>query len=171
MVEPISMRAYQLALSEQLKNATVAAPTTTMLGVALGEDRWLIHMNEVNEVLQMPRLMPVSLTQPWFLGMANVRGNLYGITDLRVYYGGMPAPLSLKMRILLVSPRFGINSGLLVSSMLGIRSLSDFELIADMGGEDRTGMAGYYRDKTGRIWCELSLQALMKDKKFLQVAV
>ena len=165
-----SMKAYQLELSERLKNARVNS-TATVLGVAVGNDRWLVQMKEVGEVVPLSRLTPVALTQPWFLGVANVRGELYGITDLAAFFTGDATPRSSKARILLTSPQFGVNSGLLVSNMLGIRSLADFESVGKADNEKRLGIAGKYRDKEGRLWRELNLSELVCDKKFMQIAV
>ena len=54
MARRISMREYQAALSERLRNAIMSASAATVLGVAIGEDRWLVHMNDVSEVLPVP---------------------------------------------------------------------------------------------------------------------
>ena len=168
MARRISMREYQAALSERLRNATMSASAATVLGVAIGEDRWLVHMNDVSEVLPVPELAPVPLTQPWFRGAANVRGNLYGITDLAAYLGGARTPPGLETRILLAAPRFGVNSGLLVKRMLGIRNLADFKRTDD--DAQSPGAAGSYQDGAGQIWRELNLRDLMRDEFFLQVA-
>jgi len=170
MVGDNSMKAYQLELSERLKNATTN-PSATVLGVTVGNDRWLVQMNEVGEVLPLSKLTPVALTQPWFLGAANVRGDLYGITDLAAFLTGDATPRSLKARILLASPQFGVNSGLLVSNMLGIRSLTDFEPVEESDKEALMFVAGYYKDKEGCLWRELNLCELVRDKKFMQIAV
>lgn len=166
------MKDYQLALTEQLKNATEKA-TATVLGVAIGEARWLVHMIEVNEVLPVPKLAVVALTQPWFLGMANVRGNLYGITDLSLYLGGPPTHINQKTRVFLSSHRYSVNSGLLVSNMLGIRSLSDFEPMenTEVQTPEQVGSAGQCQDKEGRVWHVLNLQALVQEDNFLRISV
>lgn len=166
------MKDYQLALTEQIKNATEEA-TATVLGVAIGEARWLVHMTEVNEVLPVPKLAAVALTQSWFLGMANVRGNLYGITDLSLYLGGPPTQINQKTRVFLSSHRYSVNSGLLVSNMLGIRSLSDFEPMENIeeSTPEQVGSAGKCQDKEGRVWHVLNLQALVQEDNFLKIAV
>lgn len=166
------MKDYQLALTEQIKNATEET-TAAVLGVALGEARWLVHMTEVNEVLPVPKLTTVALTQPWFIGMANVRGNLYGITDLSLYLGGAATQINPKTRVFLSSTRYGVNSGLLVSNMLGIRSLSEFEPMDHNDGSmpEHVGSAGICKDKAGRIWHVLNLQALLQEDDFLRIAV
>ena len=40
-------------------------------------------IGDVNEILFMPTLAPVPGTKPWLLGVANVRGNLVPVVDLR----------------------------------------------------------------------------------------
>lgn len=155
--------------SEQMKNA--AAESSTVLGMVVGEDRWLVQTTEVNEVLPVPKLLPVALTQPWFLGIANVRGHLYGIVDLAQYFGGAPTQCGIKARLLLASPRFRINSGLLVSNMLGVRSLSEFEPIENEGMDMQAGIAGNCRDKGGRRWRVLNFGELVREEAFLQIAI
>lgn len=170
MAKRISIREYQAALSERLRSAAVTASTATVLGVAIGENRWLVHMNDVSEVLPLPELAPVPLTRPWFRGVANVRGNLYGITDLAAFLGGARTPPGLETRILLASPRLGVNSGLLVKRMLGIRNLADFKRMDDDAPQSRPGSAGFYQDGEGQRWLELNLRDLLRDETFLQIA-
>jgi twitching motility protein PilI len=166
----MSIKEYQRSLSEQLNNANQTTSAATVLGIALGEDRCLIHMHEVSEVIQTPKITPVSLTQPWFIGMTNVRGNLYGITDLGVFLGGSPTPFNFKSRILLVSTNYKINSGFLVNSMLGIRDLSDFKRTENTQEAQDTDTSRYYMDKEQRQWRELSLHELIHNEKFFQIA-
>jgi len=166
----MSIEEYQQSLTEQIKNAGNSEPSMTVLGVAVGEERYLIPMNEVTEVIQIPKLARVPLTQPWFLGLANVRGNLYGITDLGVYLGGQPMPFTLKSRILLVSPGNKTYGGFIVHSMLGIRSLSEFTLVHASRKKQPKGVVKQYKDTEDRLWRELNLFELISDDKFLQIA-
>jgi len=170
MSKRISMKEYQVALSEKLGDAAMTRSISTVLGVLVGEDRWLVHMNDVSEVLQMPEITPVPLTHSWFLGVANVQGIVYGIADLAAYFGGAHTKVEQKTRILLVSPRFEVNSGLLIGRTLGIRNVTDFKRVVDDGTHSQMGVAGIFKDKRGEIWYELNLQDLVRDEGFLQVA-
>jgi len=163
------MKDFQATLSEKLGSAAMTQPMSTVLGVLVGEDRWLVHMNDLSEVLQMPKITPVPLTYSWFLGVANVQGNLYGIADLAAYFGGVHTTVEQKTRILLASPRFEVNSGLLVRRTLGIRNVTDFERVDD-SVHSQMGVAGIYKDRQGQRWYELNLQDLVRDEDFLQVA-
>lgn len=167
MSKRINMKDFQTTLSEKLGGAATTNPIATVLGVLVGEDRWLVHMNDVSEVLQMPEITPVPLTHSWFLGVANVQGSLYGITDLASYFGGIDTLIEQKTRILLASSRFEVNSGLLVRRTLGIRHITDFERINDGA---HSGMAGIYKDRQGQRWHELNIQDLVRDEDFLQIA-
>lgn len=156
-----------------LKNtgsAEISAMSETVLGLLIGDDRYLVHMKEINEVIQVPEIVPVPLTHPWFLGIINVHGNLYGITDLGVYLSGKPEPFGLKSRILLVSSNYKINSGFIVPNLLGIRNLSEFAQDQTSCVQLRNGVTRIYQDKEGRPWYELDLQTLIREKNFLQIA-
>ena len=117
------------SLTAQMPSIDNSETSLAVLGVAVGEDRYLIPMAEVSEVIAIPKLAHVPLTQPWFLGLANVRGNLYGITDLGVYLGGDPVPFNLKSRILLVMPGNKLYGGFIVNNMLGSKNLSEFTTV------------------------------------------
>lgn len=155
--------------SGQEGSAGKQANASAVIGVTAGEERYLIPMAEVSEVIVMPKLAHVPLTQPWFLGLANVRGNLYGITDLCVYLGHKPMPFNLKSRILLAFPGNKDYGGFAVHSMLGIRKLSEFTM-AKSPKKLPAGILAHYQDSEGRVWKELSIFALIRDEKFMQIA-
>ena len=141
-----------------------------VLGVAIGEGRYLVPMTEVSEVIAIPKLARVPLTQPWFFGMANVRGQLYGVTDLSIYLCNKPMPHNLKSRILLVSLDSKIYGGFIVTQMLGIRNLSEFELEKAPQKKLAPGVIACYSDQENRIWRKLSLIELLRDEQIFQVA-
>ena len=142
----------------------------TVLGLMLGDVRYLVRMKEIGEVIQVAQIVPVPLTQPWFLGIVQVHGNLYGITDLGVYLGGESLPFDARSRILLVSAHYRMNSGFIVNNLLGIRSLAEFETCEVADEQLRNGVSHIYRDKENRIWYELDLRTFVREKRFLQIA-
>ncbi len=149
-----------------------AAPVadTAVLGMMIGDTRYLVRMQEISEVIQLTEVVPVPLTHPWFLGIINVHGNLYGITDLGVYLGGEAVPFDSRSRILLVSANYRINSGFIVHNLLGIRSLSEFATCQTRDEQLHSGVSHVYQDKEGRTWYELDLRMFVREKRFLQIA-
>ncbi|MEK7779229.1 MAG: chemotaxis protein CheW [Pseudomonadota bacterium] len=144
--------------------------SSPVLGVAIGETRYLIPMSEVSEVIDMSKVVAVPLTQSWFLGLTNVRGNLYGVTDLGAYLGDGATLFNLKSRILLTSLDKKLSGGFVVDSMLGIREQSEFTLLEENKKVKET-IRKQYKDTEERIWEELSLLALMREENFLQIAL
>ena len=63
---------------------------------------WLVKLEEAGEVIPVPAMVPVPLTQPWFRGLANIRGNLFSVIDFAAYQGGEPTPATPDARLLLV---------------------------------------------------------------------
>lgn len=152
------------------RNADKFENSLSVLGVAAGETRYLIPMSEVSEVIDMSKVVAVPLTQSWFLGLINVRGNLYGVTDLGAYLGDGAALLNLRSRILLTSFDKKLSGSFVVDSMLGIRELSEFTLLEENKKMKET-MRKQYKDTEERIWEVLSLFALMHEEKFMQIAL
>jgi twitching motility protein PilI len=53
------------------------------VGYRIGQRRLASGFDEVVEILPMPQVTPVPGSQPWMLGVANIRGNLLPIVDLK----------------------------------------------------------------------------------------
>ena len=77
----VSLRDYQLALSERLQSAQAGVRAPSKLGLRVGGETWLVDLMEAGEVIPVPPISPVPLAQPWFRGVANVRGNLYSVAE------------------------------------------------------------------------------------------
>ncbi len=156
--------------AQEVLETEMPVADTAVLGMMIGDVRYLVRMKEISEVIQVTEIVPVPLTHPWFLGIVNVHGNLYGITDLGVYLGGEALPFDFRSRILLVSSNYRINSGFIVHNLLGIRSLSEFETCQACDEQLRNGVSHIYQDKEGRTWYELDLRMFVREKRFLQIA-
>ena len=58
------------------------------IGLRLGNERFVVGREEVREVLMLPStLTRVPGAKPWIRGLANVRGHLLPIADLRGFLG------------------------------------------------------------------------------------
>ncbi|WP_295493835.1 chemotaxis protein CheW, partial [uncultured Ralstonia sp.] len=70
---------YQAMLARRLQEARAKASTDSFLGVQIGERYWLLSLADTGEVLDFQAPARVPLTQPWYLGLVNARGNLLGV--------------------------------------------------------------------------------------------
>jgi twitching motility protein PilI len=168
MAKRISLREFQQSLAERLASAQQGASRRALLGVASGEDLWLLDLSDSGEVVPLPPLTTVPLTKPWFAGIANIRGSLYSVVDFSAFRGGEPTRRNANARLLLIGARHGINSALLVDRTLGLKSLDDLEPMT--GTVPGPAWAGEIRqDNQGRQWTLLKLRELFADASFLDV--
>ena len=137
----------------------------------IGERRLMSGIHEVNEILMMPAMTPVPGTKPWLLGVANIRGNLVAVVDLRSYLEGERTPIVDRSRLLLARQTGGAV-GLLVDEVLGQRNVTDENIPLDEG-EDDERYARYIPRRyelDGRIWNVFSMTTLVKTPGFIQAA-
>ncbi len=168
MARRTGLREFQLSLGERLRTAATRTAVASKLGFQVGSDNWFVTLQQVNEVIPVPVTVPVPLTQSWFRGVGNVRGNLYSMVDFSAFQGGEAIPTGMERRVILVSDRLIGGAGLLVSRMLGLRNPEQFKALDRPAGAP-AWMAGVFSDAGGARWMELDLPALVREPRFLEV--
>ena len=170
--QKLNLQSYQQDILARIKTVSNSSDITVVsrLGVSIAGRNYLISLTDISEVVPVPEVTPIPLTQPWFLGVANVRGNLSAITDLAAFLGDVPTQISSESRILLAHTRFDINAGLLVDRLIGLRDVNTMEL-KDAKPEDKAWQMHLYQDENGQVWQEINIELLMNQKEFMQVAV
>jgi len=165
----LDLRTFQQELTTRLTSKTAAQVESTRLGLACADARWLIRLGDAGEVIAVPNVVSVPLTRPWFLGVANIRGNLFSVIDFAAFLGHEPAPLSGMTRLILFSARAGdLNAGIVVNRVLGLRNLAELAPAAPPG-EAPDWYAQRWMDGDGNAWQEIDLARLAHDPAFLQV--
>lgn len=168
MARRTGLREFQLSVAERLRTAATRATLSSKLGFQVGSANWFVALHQVSEVIPTPASVPVPLTQPWFRGVANVRGNLYSIVDFSAFQGGEPTPPGTERRVILVSDKLVAGAGLLVSRMLGLRNPEHFTA-AERPAEANPWVGAVFKDASGATWQELDLARLAKERRFLEV--
>lgn len=79
---------------------------------------------EVVEIITVPAMTPIPGGLPWLLGIANVRGNLLPVVDLKQFLEGQRTVLHENQRALVVRQAGG-NVAVLVDELLGQRHFVD----------------------------------------------
>src|SRR5690606_36721532 len=115
---------------------------------------------DISEVIPLPEISRVPQTQPWFMGVANVRGNLYALSDLASFLGYPPTVINANSRILLVHQQFGMNAGLLVERLVGLRATDDMDKQDDIG-EQADWYVNQYKDANNETWHEMDIGKLL----------
>jgi twitching motility protein PilI len=88
------------------------------IGFRAGARMFVSGIDEISELLAVPALTPVPGTQPWLLGVANVRGNLVPVIDFARYLFGERTTHTERSRLLIVRQGGG-SVALLVDEVFG----------------------------------------------------
>ena len=162
-------------LERRGRNATAspespAAAGTEWVGVALrmAGELYLVAREEAREVLGIPApLTRVPGAKSWVLGLANIRGQLFPIVDLRQYLGGGATPVTRLTRIVVVNHR-DVPAGLVVDEVLGFRRFNESEFSVAMPTtivQCQQYLAGSFRHEHDQLPV-LSLRKLLEDPAF-----
>lgn len=173
MAKSSNLREFQEAILLRLKEAAAQGDTesTSRLGVMVGTKRVLINLNDVSEVLPVPPLQTVPLTQSWFLGVANVRGNLYNITDLAQFIGLSPTPKSANNRIVLLNSEATTQAALFVGSLIGLRNIDAMQVKQVADDSNILFSKQALEDGDKNEWFELDIKTLVEDDEFIQPTI
>jgi twitching motility protein PilI len=155
-----------------------AAPDTAAgqewVGVAfrMGGETFLVAREETREVLGYPAVVTrIPGAKTWVKGLANVRGQLLPMLDLRQFLGSGPTTVGRNTRVVVVNHR-EIPAGLMVDEVLGFRRFAEPEFNAEPPPtviRCDSYLAGAFR-RGGEVWPVLSLKSLVESQSFLQAA-
>ncbi|MGH8124181.1 MAG: chemotaxis protein CheW [Rudaea sp.] len=143
------------------------------IGFRIGARYLASSLGEVTEILAIPSLAPVPATQSWLLGVANVRGNLIALVDLRQFLTGVRSLLLETSRVLVVRQHGG-SVGLLVDEVLGQRNFSPEQSVPPLVLDHDD--ASYARYLVGNFalgdaqWGQFSMAALVRAPDFMRAA-
>lgn len=169
MKDRIGLREFQARLAERLQNVGSQTGEAAKLGFLAGGKHWLTSLDQVGEVVTVPRLARAPWTLPWFIGVTSVRGTIFGCTDLAVFLGAGPAETGDDIRLLLANARFGAHAAFRIRQVLGLRDVASMQRQSDaVGGASWQGAV--YADADGVIWQEIIFERLLSSQAFLQVA-
>jgi len=170
-----ALRALQARLAERLQATQTEGQAAGWLAVECGGCGLLFPLAGAGEIFKPPALLPMAHTQPWFLGVANLRGRLHGVADLAAFLGlraplDAGEPLPEAARVLALNPAQGSHCAVLVDRLAGLRGAAQFSPGPPAEGV-RPGFAGASLcDAQGRLWQEIDLAALAAHPQFLGIA-
>jgi twitching motility protein PilI len=180
MAKREALRELQSRLAERLQAARSETRTATWLAVECAGVGLLVPLASAGEIFPAGALLPVPHTQPWFLGVANLRGGLHGVVDLAAFLG-LREPLAAdavreQSRLLAFNPQLGSHCAVLVDRLAGLRSRQQLQAepaaagAAAQAAPPSFAAGGSLRDASGRVWQEIDLAALARHEMFLGIA-
>jgi twitching motility protein PilI len=174
-------RPFELLKELEKRSRTVAAAAAPdaaagreWVGVAfrMGGETFLAAREETREVLGYPAVITrIPGAKSWVRGLANVRGQLLPMIDLRQFLGSGATTPQRNTRVVVVNHR-DIPAGLIVDEVLGFRRFAETEFNAEAPPtmiRCETYLAGAFR-RGGEVWPVLNLKNLAESQSFLQAA-
>jgi twitching motility protein PilI len=174
-------RPFELLKELEKRSRTVAASSASeaesgkeWVGVAfrMGGETFLVAREETREVLGYPAAVTrIPGAKSWVKGLANVRGQLLPMLDLRQFLGSGSTSAGRNTRIVVVNHR-DIPAGLMVDEVLGFRRFAETEFNAEPPPtviRCDLYLAGAFR-RGGEVWPVLNLKTLVESPSFLQAA-
>lgn len=151
------------------EGAPTSADEWVGIGFRLGDERFVTSRADVREVLPVPeQVTRVPGAKPWLRGIANLRGQLLTVVDLKSFLGAGGPVADRQARVLVVASR-EVPTGLIVDEVVGFRRFG----AADYRDEAPAGvircehyLEGCYR-RNSEVWPRFSLLKLIEDPQFL----
>jgi twitching motility protein PilI len=165
------LEAAARAHAAPLPSGPAAEPAWQGMGFQVGGVRLVAPLDDIGEVITVPRITGVPRVRDWMLGIANVRGRLIPIVDLHLFLG-MPSTQPVSRWRVLVVEDGDFVAGLVVEQLLGMQYFS--ERAGEPVQPEALGQLGRYVCRTfrqgGRVFHEARLQSILRDDRFLNVA-
>jgi len=142
------------------------------IGCLLGDERYLVSRDQVREVMMMPaNVTRVPGSREWVAGLANLRGQLLPVFDLRTFLGAGNSRGARTARVLVASHN-EMPVGIIVDEVFGFRRFLRAEFSEDI--PETEIRAERFLDGSCKrgddVWPVFSLQKLTAAAEFQSAA-
>ena len=170
-----ALRELQTRLANRLQAARSEGVQTSWLAVESAGSRYLFPLAQSGEIFPYASTQHVPYTQSWFLGVANLRGGLYGVIDL-AGFAGLRAAVHraetgrAESRLVALGATLEVNCALLVDRLAGLRNADAFTSTSEPPAGSPEWFGNGFTDAGGAYWQEINLQALSQQPQFLSIS-
>lgn len=115
-------------LRDQIVEKAIAAPrqadddTWQAVAFLAGDQKLLVNMQQVTEVVEIPAVTIIPGVQAWVAGIANVRGLILPLIDLGLYLDSDPSRIKARCHVITLE-RADTRFGLIVDQIVGMRQV------------------------------------------------
>jgi twitching motility protein PilI len=168
-----ALRELQTRLANRLQAARTEGVSVAWLAVRAKGRNYLFPLVQSGEIFALSQLQSVPYVLPWFRGVLNIRGGLYGVVDLAAFVTGdsnLPTVAnSGDASVVTLNAALEVNCALQVDSLLGLRAAEAFvsSTAPDAGAPAYFG--NRFVDAAGAMWQEINLRMLAQDPSFLNI--
>ncbi|VAW56295.1 hypothetical protein MNBD_GAMMA07-2322 [hydrothermal vent metagenome] len=158
--------------AKKLPSIDGASDEWTGIGFKVAGISLLSNMGEVTEILNLPPFTRVPGVHSWVAGIANVRGALLPLMDLKQFVTGEPISHIHLSRVMTINHN-GVNTGLIVEEVQGMRHFSKMDQVYELPAVNDY-LQPYIRQafkKDENYWPVFSMHALIEDERFLHASL
>jgi twitching motility protein PilI len=141
------------------------------IGFRLGTINFVAPLGQVGEILVSPAISRVPGAKEWVAGIANVRGTLLPVLDLKGFLHHEPSSRTRRNRTLVVE-HGSVSAALLVDDVMGLKHFFDedrTEAPPDLPASVKSYVSGGFL-QGGQLWAIFDMHRLVLDPEFMQVA-
>ena len=142
------------------------------VGFRIGDFKLIASMADVKEILDLPDFTLVPGVKSWIVGVANVRGSLLPILDLKDYLLGKEIKQRQKGRVIVIDYK-GFNTGLVVEEIYGMRHFREAEVsedIPDVPEEITPFVEGAFKSESEH-WPVFDFNQMTQDERFAHASL
>ena len=172
-----AIRELQTRLANRLRTARDEGLSISWLAVKAGGRNYLFPLAQSGEIFPMAGVQPVPFVLPWFLGVMNLRGGLYGVVDVAGFIanatemtpGSSVTHRSGAQSVITLNAVLEVNCALLVDTLAGLRNPQVFTSSLPAEPDAPAFFGNRFVDADGQPWQEINLQSLAQQAHFLTI--
>jgi len=139
------------------------------VGFRIGDDKLIAPMNEIEEILDLPEYTNVPGVKSWMVGVANVRGGLLPLMDLKGFVLSEDIKQRKKGRVIVIDYK-GFNTGLIVEEVYGMKHFQVKDQSEDIPSlhENVSKYVNKAFSQEGDSWPVFSFQNMTQDERLAE---
>lgn len=174
MAKKEALRDLQSRLAERLQAARSEGVSAAWLAVRIGSGNYLFPLAQAGEIFPLAAMASVPYVRPWFMGVVNLRGGLYGVIDLTRFIRGPEASTRTEQawsqaRLITFNAELDVNGALLVDALIGLRRQDAFVRVVPTPEGSPEYFGQRLVDAQEVFWQEINLQLLAQNPEFLAI--
>jgi twitching motility protein PilI len=172
-----AIRELQARLASRLQAAREEGLSVSWLAIRSAGRNYLLPLAQSGEIFPISNLQHVPYAHPWFRGVVNLRGGLYGVVDLARFIAGDSAshgpaagvaPVAESV-VVTLNAALNVNCALLVDALAGLRNAEGFASAKGPAAGTPPYFGNCFTDAAGESWQEINLQTLAQFPRFLNI--
>ena len=170
-----ALRELQTRLASRLQAARSEGVSAAWLAVNAGGENYLFPLVQSGEIFPLANIQAVPYSRPWFMGVMNLRGGLFGVVDLASFLGdgalrARTEQSLAESSVVTFNIALDINCALMVDGLAGLRKADAFTSAYAPAAGSPSCFGNRFTDLNGVHWQEINLRALAQTPEFLSIS-